>query len=96
MFIRPLFEYSDVIWVNITSQKEYEIEKIQLKSCRIITGVNRLVSVSNLYTLSELRPFKIKRRNHRSTLLWDENNITPSYLSNLFPVYVGDIYYIPV
>ena len=48
-FIRPILEYADVVWCNITKYEEDELEKIQLEAARIVTGTTKLVSIENLY-----------------------------------------------
>ena len=46
-FIRPILEYADVVWCNITKYEEDELEKIQLEAARIVTGTTKLVSIEN-------------------------------------------------
>ena len=48
-FIRPILEYADVVWCNITKYEEDELEKIQLEAARIVTETTTLVSIENLY-----------------------------------------------
>ena len=43
-FIRPILEYADVVWCNITKYEEDELEKIQCEASRIVTGTTKLVS----------------------------------------------------
>ena len=45
-FVRPLLEYADVIWDNMSNTK---IENFQQEASRIVTGGTRLVSHNNLY-----------------------------------------------
>ena len=40
-FIRPILEYADVVWCNITKYEEDELEKIQLEAARIVTGTTK-------------------------------------------------------
>ena len=74
-FIRPLLEYSDVIWNNCTLQDKYELDKIQNEAARIATGTTKLVSLNSLYkeigweSLEEI----YKALNH----------LTPTYISDL-------------
>ena len=48
-FIRPLLEYTDVVWDNCTRYEVEAIEKIQLEAARIVTGTTKLVSIEELY-----------------------------------------------
>lgn len=85
-FIRPLLEYSDVIWSNITLQEEYELEKIQVEACRIITGATNLVSLKNFYSDTGFEPLKLRRNKHILMFFYKISNLlTPQYLSSLVP-----------
>jgi hypothetical protein len=58
-FIRPILEYADVVWDNLTQKEEYELEQIQFEAARIITGATKLVSLSNLYSKLVFKLFKL-------------------------------------
>ena len=48
-FLRPVLEYASVVWNNcIEKDKEY-LEKIQLKAARIVSGLTRSASLTNIY-----------------------------------------------
>ena len=49
-FIRPLLEYTNVVWDNCTHFESNELEKIQNEAARIVTGATKLVSLHSLYT----------------------------------------------
>ena len=49
-FIRPVIEYSNVVWDNCTLYETNELEKIQIEAARIVTGATKLVSIESLYT----------------------------------------------
>ena len=38
-FIRPILEYPDVVWCNLTKYQEDKLEKIQIEAARIVIGV---------------------------------------------------------
>ena len=48
-FIRPVSEYSNVVWDNCTLYEVNELEKIQIEAARIVTGATKLVSIDSLY-----------------------------------------------
>jgi len=48
-FIRPILEYADVVFDNMTTSDSDDLESIQAEGARIITGATRLVSLQNLY-----------------------------------------------
>jgi len=90
-FIRPILEYADVVWDNITTQDEIELEKIQQEAARIISGGTRLASLQNLYNETALEPLKNRRTKHKLTNFYKMyNSISPSYLCTLIPSSVGD------
>ena len=68
-FIRPLLEYSDVLWDNIPQHDETELEKVQLEACRIITGATKLVSIANLYQETGFETLKNRRHKHTRKLI---------------------------
>jgi hypothetical protein len=89
-FIRPLLEYSDVVWDNLSYHDEQELEKIQLEALRIISGCTKLVSIQNLYEETCFQPLKERRKKHRLTLFYKmSNNLSPSFLTTLVPNHVG-------
>ena len=47
-FIRPILEYADVVWNNCTQYEINELDKIQNKAARIVTGATKLVSINSL------------------------------------------------
>ena len=48
-FARPLLEYANVIWDNMSISLNKKIENVQLEAPIIVTGGTRLVSLNNLY-----------------------------------------------
>ena len=89
-FIRPILEYADVVWCNITKYEEDELEKIQLEAARIVTGTTKLVSTENLYKETGWETLSSRRRQHKLTLYNKMTNyLTPAYLSSLLPPLVG-------
>ena len=85
-FIRPLLEYSDVIWDNCTRYEKQELDKIQNEAARIATGATKLISLENLQDEVKWQPLQKRRDNHKLTLFYKmNNNITPTYLSDLVP-----------
>ena len=89
-FIRPILEYADVVWCNITKYEEDELKKIQLDAARIVTGTTKLVSIENLYKETGWETLSSRRRQHKLTLYYKMTKyLTPAYLSSLPPPLVG-------
>ena len=40
-FIRPILEYADVVWDNLTQSVEDDLEKLQLKAAIIVCGATK-------------------------------------------------------
>ena len=83
-FIRPLLEYTDVIWDNCMQQNKNELELIQLEAARISTGTTKLVSVANLYIETGWETLDARRNKHKQ-VFFDKmfNGLIPLYLSSL-------------
>ena len=48
-FIRPILEYGDVIWDNLSQELKSQLDKVQNEAARIVTGCTKLVSIVDLY-----------------------------------------------
>jgi hypothetical protein len=48
-FIRPLLEYSCVVWDNCSHTDNDRLEKLQLEAARIVTGLTAYLSWVSLY-----------------------------------------------
>ena len=47
-FIRPVIEYSGIVWDNCNNVNKQDAEKIQIEALRIITGATKLCSIAKL------------------------------------------------
>ncbi|KAH3890067.1 hypothetical protein DPMN_014136 [Dreissena polymorpha] len=91
-FIRPLIEYSDVIWDNCTQEEKYELDKIQNEAARIACGATKLVSLNDLQHEINWEPLQDRRDKHKLILFYKmQNSLSPQYLSDLVPQQVGSI-----
>lgn len=85
-FLRPILEYSSVVWENCTQLEKDKIEKIQLEAARIVTGTTRSISLEKMYkvigwlTLDDRRKYQKRVRTYKI-----RNNMVPDYLLNLVP-----------
>ena len=48
-YVRPLLEYSSIVWAGCTDQQSVSLERIQNEAARVVTGLTRSVSLNNLY-----------------------------------------------
>lgn len=85
-FIRPKLEYANTIWINCTESESDQIESIQRRAARIITGGIIRTPSNLLYNEIALEPLKARRERNALLLLHKINhNNCPDYLSELKP-----------
>ena len=91
-YIRPVLEYSAIVWDGCTIQDKLALEKLQNEAARIVTGLTRSTSLDNLYrecgwvSLSERRKFQ------KLCFMYKCNNgQVPRYISDLIPPLVSEI-----
>ncbi len=48
-YIRPLLEYSSVVWDNCSKGDKERLENVQIEAARIITGATKLCKIENIY-----------------------------------------------
>ena len=90
-FVRPLLEYSDVVWDNCTNYEKDDIEKIQNEAARIVSGCTKLVSISELFLETGWETLTDRRRKHKLILFFKMiKGISPDFLCNLIPQSVGE------
>ena len=62
------------------------LEKLQNEAARIVTGLTRSVSLTNLYSECCWIPLKTRRQEQKQTLIFKAVNcLTPNYISDLIP-----------
>ena len=68
-----------------------ELDKVQNEVARIVTGGKQLVSINNLYKEIGWESLENRRRKHKLVMFYKMvNHLTPTYLSELVPLSVGD------
>ena len=85
-FIRPLLEYSDIVFDSCTIQEKHELEKVQYEAARIVSGATKLISIDKLMTEVGWESLECRRKKHKLIFLYKIiHNLVPSYLSSLNP-----------
>ena len=82
-FIRPILEYSNIVWDNITQYEVIALQKIQNEAVRIVTGATKLVSIIDILNREiGWESLQDRRSKHKLCMLYKKkNNLTPlSYL----------------
>ena len=90
-YIRPVLEYGAVVWDNCTEGQSDQIELIQKRAGRIITGAIIRTRTASIYR--ELGWTSLKERRKISRLCQMHkivNSDAPSYLVDTLPIMVGD------
>ena len=83
-FIKPLFEYADVVRDSCTQYEVDELEKIQIEAARIVTGATKLESIDSFYTETGWETLSSRRLNFKLLLFFKMKSARcPTYLSSL-------------
>ena len=91
-FVRPILEYSDIIWDNCTQYEKDELDKIQLEAVRIVSGTTKLVSTASLYMELGWGSLSSRRRKHKLVIFFKMiNGLCPDYLAKMEPERVSQI-----
>ena len=86
-FIRPILEYSDVVWDNCTQNKKNELNKIQLEVAWTVTVTTKLVSSLSLYRELGWECPASRRRKHKLILFYKMiNRLGPDHLDSWYPL----------
>ena len=89
-FIRPLFDYADIIWDNYINTQSNMLENLHLEVIRIITGSVRGTSHQKLYKESGFCTLKERIKRHKLIQFHRMiNNTFPDYLSDFLPPLVS-------
>lgn len=92
-FIRPLLEYADVVWDNLTLEYAKKLESIQLEALRIICGATKLASHDSLYHETGIEPLCERRRKHKIIQFHKIiHGLTPNYLSDILPNRIHELH----
>ena len=85
-YVRPILEYSCLVWNGCTDQNANSLEKLQNEAARIVTGLTRSVSLENLYRECGWESLKHRRTMQQYYFMYKvNNNSVPSYINDLFP-----------
>ena len=85
-FVRPLLEYCDAVWDNASTESKKQLEAVHNEAARIITGVTKLCSISNLLSDLGWESLQARRTKHKLIIFYKIiNGLTPEYLQSLIP-----------
>lgn len=90
-FIRPLLEYSDVVWDNCTAECKLLLDSVHHEAARIVTGATKLCSIEKLLGDLGWETLQERRTKHKLVVLYKIiNGLAPEYLANLVPPLVRE------
>ncbi len=90
-YLRPILEYSAILWDNCTLYERDTLERIQYEAARIVTGLTRSVSIDSLLTEIGWVSLSDRRIIQKLTLVYkNKEGLLPTYLSELFPLTVNE------
>ena len=91
-YVRPILEYSSIVWDGCTTQDLNSLEKLQHEAARVVTGLTRSVSLEKLYKECGWAPLSERRQFQKLCFMYKCNyNIVPDYISDLIPPLVGEV-----
>ena len=85
-FIRPLLEYSNVVWDNASTDSKKQLESVHNEAARIITGATKLCSIAKLHAYLGWESLQARRTKQKLIVFYKMiNGLTPEYLHTLLP-----------
>ena len=88
-FVRPILEYSCVVWSDCTQHDSELLESVQKRAARIVSGGTRGTSRETLYKELGWQSLKDRRDFHCLCHFYKiMNDLSPSYLPQYMPVSV--------
>ena len=63
-YIRPLLEYSDVVWDNCSLESKKLLDAVHVEAARIVTGATKLCSIERLFMELGWESLQTRRNKH--------------------------------
>ena len=91
-YIRPILEYSSIVWDGCTVEQQNSLEKLQNEAARIVTGLTKSVTLIRLYTECGWESLAERRSKQKLKFMYKAvNGMVPSYITDLIPPIVGNV-----
>ena len=85
-FVRPLLEYSDIVWDNCSLETKKQLDGIHVEAARIITGATKLCNIDKIYSDQGWEFLQSRRNKHKLVAFYKIlHGSAPNYLMNLVP-----------
>jgi hypothetical protein len=90
-YVRPILEYSCILWDGCSDQCSDKIEKLQNEAARVVTGLTKSVSLENLYMECGWEHLADRRNFQKNCFMYKcYHGMVPSYISELIPPLIRD------
>ena len=90
-YIRPLLEYSDVVWDNCSTASKKQLNAIHIEAARIVSGATKLCGIDKLFDELGWEHLQARRDKHKLIVFYKIlHGLAPDYLSDLVPPLVQD------
>ena len=90
-YVRPILEYSSIVWDGCTVVSSNSIEKLQNEAARIVTGLTKSVSLENFYKESGWEALSLIRKNSKLCFMYKvSNGLVQQFIEELIPPLVGN------
>ena len=90
-YVRPILEYSCIVWDGCTEQCSEKLEKLQNEAARIVTGLTKSVSLAKLYQECGWDSLADRRQYQKLCFMFKANHdMVPSYVLDLIPPLIGN------
>ena len=87
-FIRTVFEYSDSVWDNCSTETKKQLDAVPVEAARIITGATKLCSINKLFSDAGWDSLQSRRNKHKLVIFYKILiGLTPNYLSDCLPLW---------
>ena len=91
-YVRPLLEYSSIVWDGCSEQDKAALERFQNEAARIITGLTRSTSFANLYKEGGWDSLAKRRQFQKMCSMYKcSNDLVTDYISDITPPLVGEV-----
>lgn len=90
-YVRPILEYSSVVWDNCSNEDKQLLESVQIEAMRIVTGATKLCSIAKLYNDTCWETLQARRQKQKLLIFYKMvHGLAPEYLNNVVPPLVQE------
>ena len=91
VFIRPILEYGNIVWIGANDGLLDKIDKIETRAMRLVTGATNRTNINSMYIDLQWQSIRSRRDFHALKMMFKIiNRMCPEYLYNLLPRRTND------